>query len=174
MTSMPDKRQQRLIVGRISGVFGVRGEVKIFSYTRPIEQIFSYTPWYLQQQGTWVKRRAAQGSRRGKGLTAQIEGVNDRDAAQGLISADIAVDKEQLPALPEGEFYWHELIGLKVETVKGDNLGNVVDLEETGANDVLVLQGETKLLVPFVRGSIVKSIDLESGTIQVDWNPEFI
>lgn len=171
MPSHTDK--ERIIVGQISGIYGVRGEVKIYSYTEPQEQVFSYTPWLLNVDGGWIEYKASQGTSRGKGLTAWIEGIDDRDAARAMMGTDIAIHQEQLSTLAEGEYYWHELMNMEVVDMQGKGLGQVIALEETGANDVLVVQGEARILIPYVMDIVIKNIDLESGVLQVDWDPEY-
>jgi 16S rRNA processing protein RimM len=104
---------------------------------------------------------------------AQLEGIDDREAAGELVRHEIAVPRSELPPAEPGEFYWVDLIGLEVETLEGVVLGRVVDLVETGANDVLVVQGDRERLLPFVQGQCVRSIDLDSGRMTVDWDPDF-
>ena len=97
----------------------------------------------------------------------------DRDAAAALKGTQIGVHREQLPGPGEGEYYWHDLVGLRVQTTQGMELGTVDHLIETGANDVLVVRGERERLIPFIRGQVVLSIDLAAGEMRVDWDPEF-
>ncbi|RFA30868.1 ribosome maturation factor RimM [Alkalilimnicola ehrlichii] len=171
---MTAKQSQLLTVGRISGLYGVRGWVRIFSYTEPRERILEYVDWHLRSQDGWREVELAEGRRHGKGIVARIEGVDDREQARALIGSDIGVSREQLPALEPGEYYWVDLEGLQVETESGHALGVVDYLFETGANDVLVVKGEDReRLLPFVLDQVVKRVDLESGLILVDWDPEF-
>lgn len=167
--------QGRVIVGKISGLYGVRGGVKIFSYTRPKAQIFSYKPWLINRGGDWSTLTLKTGKVHGKGLIAFFEGVADRDGAISLVGLEIAIEREQLPPLPEGEYYWHDLMGLEVFDLADRRLGQLVELLETGANDVLVVDdGQRRMLIPMVMGEVVKAVDLEKGLMQVDWNPEYI
>jgi len=87
---------------------------------------------------------------------------------------EIAVRREQLPAAEEGEYYWVDLVGLRVETLDGSELGRVDHLMATGANDVLVVEGERQRLIPFVTGHIVKDVDLDAGVIRVDWQADYL
>lgn len=166
-------QSERIILGRIGGVFGVRGWVKIFSETKPKENIFSYSPWQINLNGQWQTVKVIQGKPHGKGLVAQLESCVDRDQAQQLVGAEIAVDKAQLPEAGEGEYYWADLIGLRVVTLDGQALGQVDHLFETGANDVVVVKGERERLIPFVQGRYIIEISLETGVMRVDWDPEF-
>ncbi len=163
-----------IIVGRVSGLFGVRGWVKVYSYTEPRENIVTYSPWYLRTEGgEWSTREVVAGHRHGKGIVAQLRGCDDRDAAAALLGAEVAIRREQLPETAPGEFYWSDLVGLEVVTREGMLLGRVDHLLETGANDVLVVMGERERLIPYIDGSVILGVDLEGGRIEVDWDPEF-
>ena len=163
----------RVTLGRISGLFGVRGWIKVFSHTEPRERILQYSPWSLRVQGEWRENAVAEGQRHGKAVIARLEGMTERDAAAALVGAEIAVPRSRLPALGEGEYYWSDLEGLQVVTLDGQDLGHVDHLLETGANDVLVVQGERERLIPFLRPEVVRAVDLDAGVIRVDWDPEF-
>ncbi len=161
-------------VGEVSGVFGVKGWVKVFSFTQPRENILSYSPWYLQKGKEFRKVKLLNGQRQGKLVVAAIDGITDRDAAEALLGWKILIDKNQLPAPAEGEFYWADLLGLKVETDQGVALGVVDHLLETGANDVLVVKDEKReRLIPFLQQQTVLKIDLENGLMVVAWDPDF-
>lgn len=165
---------EMIAVGRISGLYGVRGWVKVFSYTEPRENILEYSPWYLRRDGRWEACRLAGGRRQGKGVTVHLSGVDDRDAAATLVGTEIAVHRQQLPAIPNGEYYWNDLIGLEVVTLEGVRLGRVDHLLETGANDVLVVRDAVReRLIPYVRDAVVRSVDLAGGSIEVDWDPDW-
>jgi 16S rRNA processing protein RimM len=162
-----------IIMGRVSGLFGVRGWVKIFSYTSPREGILGYKVWYLKRQGEWCECKIAAGHPQGKGIVARIEGYDDRDRSAELLESEIAISRAQLPALPSGEYYWADLEGLQVVTLQGVALGTVSHLFETGANDVLVVKGDRERLIPYTVGQAVQEIDLEAGRMVVDWDPDF-
>ena len=163
---------QRVTLGRIVGLFGVKGWVKIYSATRPIEDILNYSEWLVGGEGAERRVRLLDGRLQGPGLVALLEGCADRDQARALVGATIAVERAQLPALAEGEYYWCDLEGLRVLTLEGQVLGNVDHLIETGANDVLVVHGERERLLPYT-GEVVRRIDLEAGLIEVDWDADF-
>jgi 16S rRNA processing protein RimM len=109
----------------------------------------------------------------GKGVIALLEGCDDREVARKLVGASIAIRRSQLEATAQGEYYWDDLLGLKVITVSGVELGIVDHLLETGANDVLVVVGERECLIPYVRDEVIVSVDLDASEIRVDWDPEF-
>jgi 16S rRNA processing protein RimM len=162
-----------LIVGRISAVFGVHGWVKVYSHTSPAENILHYQPWYLLIDGCWQARNLVEARSHGKGLIALLEGCADRSQAAGLVGREVALRREQLPELQEGEYYWADLEGLRVRTCEGVDLGRLDHLFETGANDVMVVRGERDRLIPYLWGSVVRSVDLEAGLMVVEWDPEF-
>ena len=167
----PRTGSRMLVVGRISGLYGVRGWVKVFSETEPRDNILTYQPWYLgESRGP---RRLAEGKCHGKGLIARLEGCDDRDQVAALVGQEVAVRRDQLPPPDAGELYWADLEGLRVETIGGVNLGRVDRLFSTAANDVLVVTGDRERLLPFVWDQIVKDVDLGLGRIRVDWDPEF-
>lgn len=171
---MVKESDEYIVVGRISGLYGVRGWVKVFSHTQPRENILTYATWYLKRQGAWVATTLEEGRTQGKGIVARLKGCDDRDAAAALMETVIAIRREQLAAAEPGEYYWADLKGLHVSNLDGVELGVVDHLLETGANDVLVVkQGKTERLIPFVQGQFVTNIDLKAGEMTVDWDPDF-
>ena len=162
-----------VVIGKISGVFGVRGQVKVFSFTEPKENILHYDPWMLGSDDNWKPYKVASGNTQGKGLIAQLEGCDDRDQAQALVGQEIAIEKSQLPRTGPGEYYWSELEGMTVITTQQVELGKVSHLFETGSNDVLVVKGDREHLIPYIRGQVIQKIDQDTGQIIVDWDPEF-
>ncbi len=166
---------KRVILGRINGLYGVKGWLKIFSYSRPRENIFSYSPWLIEQSsGICLPHLVSDWKAQGKGLIALLEKVNDRDAAQSFVGLDISVFRDQLPELADEEYYWCDLMGLEVINQAEDILGTVVEIKETGANDVLVVMGEKQYLIPLLKGSVVKHVDQQKRQMLVDWDGEYI
>ena len=169
---------ERLIVGRVTGAYGVKGWIKVFSWTDPREGIARYNPWFLGREGRgdWRQVTLESARRHGKTVIAKLDGVDDRDAAQALTGRDIAIDETQLEALGEDEFYWRELIGLRVSNRQGSSLGTVSKLMETGAHDVLVITDAAGRdhLVPYVPGHSVLEIDLPAGSMIVDWELDWL
>ena len=162
-----------IVVGRIGAPYGVRGWVHVVSFTTPAENLLDYRPWYLARDSNWQPADVVDARRHGKGLVARLTGCDDRDAAALLRGMSIGIQREQFPEAGENEYYWHDLVGLRVQTTQGMELGTVDHLLETGANDVLVVRGERERLIPFIQGQVVVSIDLAAGEMQVDWDPEF-
>ena len=159
----------RIELGRIGAPHGVRGWVRVFSDTDPPENILAYRPWLVGE----TEMDLVDGQRSGKALIARLVGCDDRDAAAALTGKSIAVHRRQLPPPRADEFYWVDLEGLAVQTLEGVELGRVSHLLPTGANDVLVVQGERERLVPFVWEQVVRDVDFAQGRILVDWDPDF-
>lgn len=159
-----------VLLGRVSGLYGVKGWVKIHSFTDPREALLDYDGWLIEQGGNWKKIALAEGKRHGKTVIARFSGIEDRDAAAELVNCDLGVPRQSLPAAGAGEHYWTDLEGLRVERTDGTSLGTVAHLLETGANDVLVVQGDQEILIPYLKGDVIKNVDLESGVISVEWD----
>ena len=158
-----------LVLGRISGLYGVRGWVKVHSYTEPREAILKYGSWLLEQDGVWRETSVAEGRKQGKTVVARLDAVTDRDMATAFVGMTIGVARSDLPETDSGEYYWTDLEGLQVIHRDGRILGKVAYLLATGANDVLVIQGDQEVLVPFVKDEVIKGVDLATGIISVDW-----
>lgn len=167
------------VLGKITSVYGVKGWLKIYSHTEPMDNIMAYSPWLLKRNNQWIEVKVAASKRHGKGLIARLEGVEDREQARTYCGLDIAISKTQLPALAEGEYYWSQLEKLLVYTQKGELLGRVSHLMETGSNDVLIVRGNAESIdrrermIPYLPDQVIKEINLETGTMRVDWDPEF-
>ncbi len=161
-----------ITLGKIVGVFGVRGWVKVYSETRPREQIFKYSPWFIEINGAVTEIDVLDGRVQGRGLIASLKGYSDSNAAKQLVGAEITIPEHMLPTAGKDEFYWSQLIGLSVVNMQGIELGHVDSLFETGANDVLVVKGDRERLIPFTEFAVLE-IDLDSGKITVDWDADF-
>jgi len=172
-------QDQRVKLGRITTVYGVKGWVKVFSSTEPMQNIFDYQPWQTCIDGVWQDLKISQGKTHGKGLIALLEGCEDRDQARKYCGLDISVDRAILPNLEAGDYYWQQLTGLNVETDAGVKLGKVDHLIATGSNDVLAVKGNeesidrNERLIPYLPDQVITKIDLLGGVIRVDWDPEF-
>ncbi len=162
-----------VLVGEIVAPFGVRGWVKIRSFTDPPENILKYVPWTINHGAKDTSVVVLEGRVQGGAVVARLEGVEDRDQAIALRGAKVTVPRAVFPRAPKGHFYWADLIGLRVFTVDQIDLGLVHGLLETGANDVLEVRGDRERLIPFVMGPYVKDVDLDAGRITVDWDPDF-
>lgn len=161
-------------LGRISGVYGTRGWVKLFSYTHPRDNIVGFDAWVIEQHGKRRRVEVETGRSQGRSVLAKLRGIDDRDAARALIGAQIGVERNALPPCEPGEYYWTDLEGLRVRTVAGEDLGIVDHLLATGAHDVLVLGADGRHMIPFVAGEVVREVDLDAGVIVVDWDAAFL
>ena len=168
---MTDER--RILLGRVLGAFGVRGELKVQSFTDPEGALLRYQPWTLVHAGSEREVEGAKGRVTAKGVNATLPGIADRDAAQALAGAEIWVPRSRLPAPKPGEYYWVDLEGLEVVNAEGIVLGRVSHLFDTAANQVMVVAGERERLIPFLEGSFVTKVDFEAGRIEVDWDADF-
>ncbi len=164
---------KQVIVGEIAGAFGVKGWVKIHSHTTPPDNVLAYSPWLLEGQDGAKEYKVLSGRMHGSSVIAQLEGVTDRDQALKLRSNTILVSRDRFPPAEDGHYYWVDLVGLRVRNLAGADFGKVVDMMATGANDVIVAQGERERLIPFVIGQFVKDVNLDEGFMVVDWDPDF-
>lgn len=170
------RSERRVLLGRIVGVYGVHGEVKIESFTEPRLRIFDYLPWLLERApGKIDEIGDVQGRAQGKGVIATLTGVDDRDKAAVLIGAQIFISRGALPVADEGEFYRADLEGLDVVNMQGVSLGRVSHLFDTGVHPVLVTREENgrEHLIPFVPDVYVQAVDLDARRITVDWDEDF-
>ena len=161
-----------VLIGRVSGLYGIKGWVKVHSYTRLREGILDYKRWKLKVGNDWREFELLEGRMQAGGVVARLQGIEDRDGASVLVGADIAIARSQLPKLKRGEIYWADLEGLKVVNLEGVEFGTVSYLFETGANDVMVVQGERERLIPYIADAI-REVDLKAGIVRVDWDKDF-
>ncbi|MGO1232811.1 MAG: ribosome maturation factor RimM [Marinobacter sp.] len=173
------QNSQETVIGQVTSVFGVKGWLKVFSFTDPREGILDYRDWTLLLDGKRIPVKLEEGRRQGQGIVVRLKGIDDRDLANRYCGAEIRVATAELPELPEGEFYWHQLEGLDVVTVEGECLGKVHHLMETGSNDVLVVRAtaasidQRERLIPYLPDQVLKEVDLGASRMMVDWDPEF-
>lgn len=156
-------------LGRITGVHGVKGWIRVQSFTRPADNLFSYGPWLIR--GVELPRLDHKPS--GRGFIVQLKGIEDREIAEELVGEEVQIARSSLPEPEEGAYYWADLLGMQVLTTDGNVLGQVDRLLETGAQDVMVVKaGSREHMLPFVQGPIVKRVDVSERLIEVDWDPE--
>jgi 16S rRNA processing protein RimM len=174
------EKDNQVTLGKIGAVYGIKGWIKVHSFTDDPEAIFDYSPWSLNLTGRQQYIEVSDWKRHNNGLIAKLKGVDDRDMAQQFVGAEIAISADALPELPEGEYYWRDLIGMTVKNIQGYHLGVVEDILETGSNDVLVLKanandafGKKERLIPYLFDQVIESIDTEQKQIIVDWEPGF-
>lgn len=169
-----------LLVGRIGAAHGIKGWVKLNSFTDPLDNILQYQPWTLRGPDGERTVKVTGSRMQGKSLVVQLDGESDRTRAEALFCGrDILVPANALPVLEEDEFYWRDLIGLRVCHKDGRDLGKLTSMMETGANDVLVVRGDgssidtRERLIPWLPDDVVLNVDTAAGVITVDWDTEF-
>lgn len=173
-------KQEPVVLGKLGSSHGIKGWLKITTYTESVEGIFDYSPWLIKEQGEWREVKVLQWRYQGKAVVASLEGVDTREHAQMLTNCEIAVTPEQMETLPEDEFYWRDLIGCEVVNTKGYNMGKVQEIVETGSNDVLLVKanakdgfGKAERMIPFVTEQFIIEVNLSEKQITVDWDPDF-
>ena len=165
------KSGKKILVGKISNPHGIKGWIKVISFTDPIENILSYKKWTISDNET-EKTYCLEDSRiQGNKIVIKLEGVNNRDDADLLKNLQIEINRSDLPKLEENSYYWEDLVDFNVIDIKGNLVGKVDSLFRTGSNDVLVIINETKerLLVPFIMEEVIKYVDLAKELISIDW-----
>ena len=182
---LPEVLNDFIALGRVSGLFGIKGWVKVFSDTQPRENITHYGTWWLNSaEGTkdWQEHKILQARPHGKTIIASFDGITTREAAAKLIGQQVGIPRSLLPEAQENEYYWADLVGCKVVSVSGEEMGLVDRLFETGANDVLVVNrskdrnkgnDNSEVLIPWVVPDVITSIDIGAKQIVVDWDPDY-
>lgn len=172
--------KEPVVLGKIGSSHGIKGWLKVTTYTDSVEGIFDYAPWLIKEQGEWREVKVLQWRHQGKAVIASLEGVETRDQAQMLTNCEIAIHPEQMESLPEDEFYWRDLIGCEVVNTKGYNMGRVEQVLETGSNDVLLVKanakdafGKAERMIPFATEQFIKQVNISEKQILVDWDPDF-
>jgi len=160
----------RLItLGRVTGPWGVKGWIKVTPYADTPADLCDLAHWTLERGGKRQDFEVAEARPHGASVIARLVGCDDRDMALALKGSDVTVPRGALPAPGNGEYYWADLVGLKVVNIQGELLGEVTGLLATGANDVLrVVSGEIERLVPYV-AHVIRDVDLAGGEIRVEW-----
>jgi 16S rRNA processing protein RimM len=162
-----------VVMGRVTAPFGVKGWFKVYALTAQPGSLCEYPVWWLRSGGEWREMRVAAAKVQGKTLVAQLAGIENREDAAALKGFEIGVPREQLPAAASDEFYWADLIGLRVVNTQQHELGRVARIVETGANDVLVVADDAgEILIPFIAGAI-REVDIAAGVIAVDWGRDY-
>ena len=173
-------KEQEITLGKVGAVYGIKGWLKIHSFTDETDAILDYFPWSLKLGNKIQTVKITDWRKHNKGLIVKVQGIDDRDIAQALVGSEIIINELALPELPQGDFYWRDLIGMSVVTTQGYDLGVVSEMMETGANDVLVVKanlndgfGQKERLIPYILEQVVDSVSAENKQICVDWDPGF-
>jgi 16S rRNA processing protein RimM len=168
---LPDT-EKLVVMGRIAAPFGVKGWVKVLPDTEVPGSLLAYKTWWIGDNGDWRESAVAEAKVQGAILAARLEGCADRDAAAALRGKRVAVPRSQLPRAKSGEYYWVDLVGLKVVNVQSQELGRIEQILQTGANDVLVVQGERERLIPFL-ADVIREVDTTAGVVRVEWDADY-
>ena len=163
---------KKLLIGKFNGLFGIRGEVKVFSYSKPCTNILSYKPWFIKLQNTWRPLEFTKGFVSSKNIVVRIMDVCNIDQAQQLLGLNIYIKRSQLAILEKDQYYWADIIGFKVINKQNIYLGNVSSILDTGANDVLIVDGKKTHFVPYIKHFLIK-VDLDKKQVLVDWDEDF-
>lgn len=165
-----------VVMGYISGAFGIKGWVKLQPLTETPESLLAYPEWWIEGERGWEQRRIEEVEVHGPAVAARLAGCEDRDTAARYRGRQVAVPRDAFPEAGENEYYWADLIGLKVVNAAGEDLGTVSRIIETGANDVLVVEGPAESrrerLIPFIE-QVVNEVDLPGAVIRVDWGSDY-
>jgi 16S rRNA processing protein RimM len=159
-------------MGRVVGAFGLNGWVKVKAFTEASDSLGTFPMWWIQSREGWREVALEDFEVHSKGPVAKLAGCDDRDAADALRGADVAVTRDALGEAEEGELFWVDLVGLEVVDEQGTRLGEVEGLFETGETSVLVVKGEKERLIPFIP-DYVKAVDREARRITVDWKADY-
>ncbi|MCG8672292.1 MAG: ribosome maturation factor RimM [Pseudomonadales bacterium] len=179
---MSDANQQSddwMVLGKLTSAYGIKGWLKVYSYTEPMENIGTYSPIWAEINGKRLPIEIEHVKAHGKGLVAKIKGCDAREQTPQYTGAMLVAKRDQLESLESGEYYWSDLIGLTVINEQGDNLGKVHHLMETGSNDVLIVRGnessidKKERLIPYLPEQVVLNIDIETQQMRVDWDSDF-
>ncbi len=178
--SKSDADNEWVVLGEIGRVHGLQGWLKLISFTAPIENILDYSQFHAVVGGKSIKLELDQQRRLNKALLVHFKGYDDPETARLLTGTELAIAVEELPQLESGEFYWHQLEGLRVVNQHDQCFGHVSHLLETGANDVLVIKAgaesidDRERLIPYLLNSVVSEVDLENGIIRVEWEADYL
>ncbi|HUP95483.1 MAG TPA: ribosome maturation factor RimM [Burkholderiales bacterium] len=159
-------------MGQITAPFGIKGWIKLQPFTAAPENLQAYSHWWIGSEGAWQEYRVEGMQVNSAAVVVKLAGCEDRDAAALFRGREIAVPRDALPETAANEFYWSDLVGLKVVNAENEDLGTVSEVFATGANDVLVVQGDRERLIPFTE-EVVKRVDLAGGVIRVDWGRDY-
>jgi 16S rRNA processing protein RimM len=161
-----DRSERRIALAAVAGAHGIKGELRLKLFTDSVESLSRHKKLYVGS----AERRLLSVRASGKTAVVRIEGINDRSGAEALRGELVEIDRSDLPALGEGEYYHIDLIGLPAEDREGHAVGKIVSVENYGAGDLLEIELESgrRSLIPFRPGVA----DLQDDCIVID--PEFL
>lgn len=165
-----NKESDWVILGRLGRPQGLKGFIRVISFTEPESNILDYLPWHIQKKDHWIPLQVDNFQVQNKTILVKIEDYTEREAVAELTNCNIGVLREQLPNLLAGEFYWHELQNMTVQNKEGIVLGQVTQIMPTGTHEVLVIEGKKHHLIPYVPEIYILEVDPVQRQIIVDWD----
>lgn len=159
-------------MGRIGAPFGIEGWVKVKTFTESADGLGGHERWWVKMAAGWTSLAVEDFAARPAATVAKLAGIDDRNGAESLRGFEVAVTRSELGEAQAGSIYWIDLVGLEVVNAKGEPLGRVEALFETGETSVLVVRGERERMIPFV-GEYVKAVDRDAKRITVDWEEDY-
>lgn len=173
---MPAAADRMVILGHLGAPWGIKGWLKVDSFTDPPAALLNYPVWQVARaDGGWEPVRVVTGRPQGTGrqLVAGLEGVASPEDARRFVGRDVAVPRSELPEPKAGEYYWEDLLGCRVATLEGVELGVVGHFLEYPAGPLMVVRdGSRERWVPLAPRHL-KKVDLGERRVTVDWDPEF-
>ncbi|MCX7090715.1 MAG: ribosome maturation factor RimM [Legionellales bacterium] len=160
-------------LGRFGRPQGLKGFIRVISFTEPESAILDYLPWHIQKKDQWLPLDVVSFQLQNQKILVNVAGYTDRDDIAELTNCNVGIISAQLPALSGGEYYWHELTHMQVVNKSGAELGRVVQILPTGSNDVLIVQGSKRYLIPYIHEIYIVSVDPVQRQIVVDWDEDF-
>lgn len=171
-----------ILIGKFSIPYGIKGWIKINSFSEKKENIFFYQPWYTKDSKKVKIINIKKWKKQYSSLIVQIENFNNRDEINFFKKKEIFIKSESLPEL-KNSYYWKDIINCKVLNKQNKYLGTVKKIIETGANDVLIVQYYTnkklkiqcqEIFIPFIDKKIIKNVDIINKIIMVDWDTYYL
>jgi 16S rRNA processing protein RimM len=162
-----------VVLGTFGRPQGVKGLIRVISFTEPRENILDHATWFIQKHDVWCEIEREHDTVTVKHLLTQVKGHSSREQLAELTNTFIAVPQDTLPSLDEGTFYWHQLVGMHVIHETGETLGVVDSVFATGSNDVLVVKGDKRRLIPYLLGDVIQEVNSERREITVCWDLDF-
>jgi 16S rRNA processing protein RimM len=172
---------QMVVMGRIVAPYGVYGWLKVLPDTEALDSLFDYDEFWLARPKLgvlantdmqWKSYSVETIKLHVDTLVVKLDGIDDRDAALACKGMQVAVPRELLPEPDDDEYYWSDLIGVRVQNQQQQDFGEIIDVFATGANDVIVVKGERERLIPFI-DQVVLSVDIAAKEMLVEWDAEF-
>lgn len=170
---MISKNKNWVVIGKFGRPQGLTGMVRVFSFTDPKDNLYDYKNWHAKINHEIQEIKPVALQKNNKFDLVKIAGYESREQAAFLTNVEIIIEGSQLPILADDEYYWHELVGMEVQNCQGLSLGKVKEMLETGANDVIIVEGNKRYLIPYIINDFILNIDSINKIITVDWDPDF-